>query len=105
MQPPRSGGVMQGVGVIVRVGVLVAGAGFVGVGVRVGVLVLGTELVGVRVGVLVIGTVVAVGGSGVSVSSGLGVRVGVRVGVAVYTGVGEGVEVAGRGPAGGYKLG
>jgi hypothetical protein len=83
--------------------VLVGGPGRVGVVVRVGVDVRGTELVGV--GVLVLGAVVLVGGTGVLVSGGFGVRVGVDVRVAVARGVGDGVEVAGSGPVGGYKFG
>lgn len=90
---------MHGVGVMVRVGVLVGGDGLVAVGVRVGVEVTGEGFVGV--GVFVVGTLVPVGGTAVAVSGGFGVRVGVRVGVAVCKGVGEGVDVAGNGPSGG----
>jgi hypothetical protein len=64
---------MQGVGVMVGVFVLVGGPGGVAVGVRVGTGVDGDGLVGV--GVFVLGTLVPVGGMGVSVSGGLGVRV------------------------------
>ena len=99
LQPPKSGGVMHGVGVIVGVLVLVGGPGCVAVGVRVGVAVFGDGLVGL--GVLVDDEGVLVGGDGVSVSGGFGVRVWVGVNVAVCWGVGDGVEVDGNGPLGG----
>ena len=86
-------GVIVGVRVDVGRGVAVGGLVLVGVTITISVDV-GFAAVGLT------GTFVAVGGRGVLVAVLVGVVVLVRVGVEV----GNGVDVAGSGPAGAYKL-